>query len=381
MNRLSFFKTGEIAKKANVSVRTIQYYDSIGLLHPSIVDEKGYRFFSEEDLIKLQKILCLKSLGFSLDEIRVMTTTDSYTSIKEALHYQIKAIDKKINTLNLIKSNIEAFASNPDWAKLIDTIKMDVFENDILEQYKNSTNIDIRIKLHKLYSKRKDSWFSWLFNSYKIKPESRVLEIGCGNGSLWKENIDKVVGDITLSDISKGMVDDAHDNLGDSFNYLVFDAQAIPFEDNSFDIVIANHMLFYVKDIDRVLSEIKRVLKKDGIFYSTTYSSNHMKEITTLVKEFNPNITLSNISLYDMFGLENGKEILLKHFYDVELIKYTDKLEVTNNEDLLNYILSCHGNQNELISINIKAFKALINKKFSNGAFHITKEAGLFIAK
>ena len=82
MNRLSFFKTGEIAKKANVSVRTIQYYDSIGLLHPSIVDEKGYLFFSEEDLIKLQKILCLKSLGFSLDEIIVMTTTDSYTSIK-----------------------------------------------------------------------------------------------------------------------------------------------------------------------------------------------------------------------------------------------------------------------------------------------------------
>lgn len=59
-NSPSFFKTGEIAKKANVSVRTIQYYDSIGLLHPSIVDEKGYRFFSEEDLIKLQKNTLLK---------------------------------------------------------------------------------------------------------------------------------------------------------------------------------------------------------------------------------------------------------------------------------------------------------------------------------
>ena len=37
VNRLSFYKTGDIAKKANVTVRTIQYYDSIGLLHPSIL--------------------------------------------------------------------------------------------------------------------------------------------------------------------------------------------------------------------------------------------------------------------------------------------------------------------------------------------------------
>ena len=381
MNRLSFFKTGEIAKKVNVSVRTVQYYDSIGLLHPSLVDEKGYRFYSEEDLLKLQKILCLKQLGFSLDEIRMMTATDSYTSIKEALHYQIKAIDKKINTLNIIKENLESFSSNPDWSKLIHTIEMNDLENDIIEQYKNSTNIDIRIKLHKIYSKRKDSWFKWLFSNYNICSSSKVLELGCGNGKLWKENINNVVGDITLSDISKGMVDDAKDNLGNTFNYSVFDAHSIPFEDNSFDVVIANHMLFYARDIAKVLSEIKRVLKIDGIFYSTTYSSNHMKEITNLVKEFNPTITLSNISLYELFGLENGKEILSKHFKDIQLLTYNDSLEVTNSDDLLNYILSCHGNQNELIGSNINAFKALINKKFSNGAFHITKEAGLFIAK
>ncbi len=60
VNRLSFYKTGDIAKKANVTVRTIQYYDSIGLLHPSIVDEKGYRFYNNDDLEKLKKILFLK---------------------------------------------------------------------------------------------------------------------------------------------------------------------------------------------------------------------------------------------------------------------------------------------------------------------------------
>lgn len=378
VNRLSFYKTGDIAKKANVTVRTIQYYDSIGLLHPSIVDEKGYRFYNNEDLEKLKKILFLKSLGFSLDEIRTMTATDSFTSLKDAVHYQIKSIDKKINTLTLIKENLESFASNPNWDSIMNSIKLNEFENDILEQYKNSTNIDIRIKLHKLYSQREESWFRWLYSNYDICSNSKVLELGCGNGNLWKENIDRIVGKITLSDISKGMIDDAKDNLGQAFDYKIIDAHSIPYEDNTFDIVIANHMLFYSMDIDKVLQEVKRVLKPNGIFYSTTYSSHHMQEITSLVKEFNPRINLSNISLFEIFGLENGKTILNKYFNNVDIKLYKDSLEVTNCDDLLNYILSCHGNQNEYIMPNIDNFKELIIKKFKSGSFHITKEAVLF---
>ena len=82
-----------------------------------------------------------------------------------------------------------------------------------------------------------------------------------------------------------------------------------PYDNQTFDIVIANHVLFYVQDIEQVLKEINRVLKNDGIFYCSTYGKKHMKEITDLIKEFNPKITLSNIKLYDVFGLENGKDV------------------------------------------------------------------------
>ena len=189
---MSFYKTGDIAKRAGVTVRTMQYYDSIGLLHPSLVDEKGYRFYSDEDMVRLQKILCLKELGFGLEDIRTMTATDSYTSIKEALHYQIKALDRKISNLTKLRDNLVSVSDAPNWSRMFHSMRMGELESDIIEQYKNSTNLDIRIKLHKLYSVSDVSWFRWLYDHYKLSDDSRVLELGCGDGSLWLENRDRI---------------------------------------------------------------------------------------------------------------------------------------------------------------------------------------------
>lgn len=384
---MNYYKTGELAKKANVTIRTIRYYDSIDLLKPGRIDDNGYRYYDDNDYFKLQKILCLKSLGFDLNDIKTMTATNNYTSLQDAIHFQLLSIDKQINNLKLLKENLKDIGdsidkdNSIDWSNIVREMQLNNLNQDILEQYKNSTNIDIRIKLHKLYSHNKLTWFRWLYSFYNLKANTKVLELGCGNGSLWLENIDRIKGDITLSDISSGMVLDAKNNCKQDFNYEVFDAHSIPYKDNSFDVVICNHFLFYAKDIDKVLSEISRVLKKNGKLYCTTYGKDHMKENTELVKEYNPKISLSNINLYEVFGLENGEKILSKYFKDIKLEKYEDYLEVSNPDDLLNYILSCHGNQNEYLSDHLNSFKKLMMKKFKNGYFHITKDSGLFICK
>ncbi len=75
-------------------------------------------------------------------------------------------------------------------------------------------------------------------------------------------------------------------------------------------MVVANHMLFYCSNIPQVLKEVRRVLKKGGRFCASTYSKRHMHEITDLVQDFNPQIVLSSVKLYDKFGLDNGEEIL-----------------------------------------------------------------------
>jgi ubiquinone/menaquinone biosynthesis C-methylase UbiE len=73
-----------------------------------------------------------------------------------------------------------------------------------------------------------------------------VLEVGCGDGNIWRENLDRIPPGwrLTLTDFSPGMVDAARAVLGDRAEYAVADVQELPFSDASFDAVIANHMLF-----------------------------------------------------------------------------------------------------------------------------------------
>ena len=382
-----YYKTGEFAKMANLSIRTIRYYDKIGLLKPSKIADNGYRMYSDRDFMKLQKILSLKYLGFSLDDIFSMTVNDSYLSLQQSLSLQKKMIDQKIEQLQNIKLSLEKTeqfitqSQNIDWKAILDNINFNTMEQDLLEQYKNSTNINIRIKLHEKYSINPIHWFEWMFSQYHLDNGMKVLEIGCGNGELWQRNQKSIPNiQLTLTDISQGMLDDAKNRLKDikDINYQCFDCHQIPYDNQTFDI--ANHVLFYVQDIEQVLKEINRVLKNDGIFYCSTYGKKHMKEITDLIKEFNPKITLSNIKLYDIFGLENGKIILEPYFKKIETLIHDDYLLVNDVNDIINYILSCHGNQSEFILKDYESFKRYMEKKVKN-EIKITKAAGIFICR
>ena len=77
---------GEVAKKMDVTVRTLQYYDREGLLSPSCVSEGGRRLYTDRDIVKLHQILSLKHLGFSLDDIKNrLISLDTPAEIADAL--------------------------------------------------------------------------------------------------------------------------------------------------------------------------------------------------------------------------------------------------------------------------------------------------------
>jgi len=386
---MKYYKTGEFAKMANLSIRTIRYYDQIGLLKPTKIADNGYRLYTDKDFIKLQKILSLKSLGFSLNDIFTQIINDNTLSLQESLDLQKQMIDKKIENLQNIKQSLEKTQNyiqdneNIDWKEVWDRISFDSMEKELVEQYKNSNNVNIRIHLHEKYSQNPVSWFKWLFQQYELKEGLKILEIGCGNGQLWVVNQDKLDGlEIVLSDISLGMLNDALKNLShiDNITYQCFDAQQISLSDETFDIVIANHVLFYVSDLSQALKEIKRVLKPRGKLFASTYGMKHMKEITELVKEYDTKITLSNVSLYDIFGLENGYDILHLYFNKIDMKHYDDYLLVDSSQDIIQYILSCHGNQSEYILKDYPRFEKYVDRKIKK-PMHITKDAGLFICE
>ena len=146
--------------------------------------------------------------------------------------------------------------------------------------------------------------------------------------------------------------------------------------------MIANHVLFYLQDLNLGLLEISRVLKDYGIFYCTTYGKNHMKEITEIVHNFDSRIQLSNNNLVEHFGLENGKTLLSPYFKQIELKRYDDYLIVDDAKALMNYIMSCHGNQKEYLGYRLKEFQAYLKKIIDeNNGIKITKDCGLFICR
>lgn len=380
---MNYYKTGQFAKLANVSERTIRYYDKIGLLKPSFVMENGYRQYSDLDLLKLQKILSLKHLGFSIEEIFPMVMDN--TNLKESFELQIDLIEDKINHLQSLKDALKRASQTPNlsWNMILSLVQLSNEETNIIEQYKNAKNLNDRISLHEKYSTNKLGWFNWLFNQIDFSRVNRLLELGCGNGKLWQENrIDLRNREIFLSDISEGMVEEVRNKLGTDFNCIVADAEKIPFKDSYFDSIIANHVLFYLNDLNLGLKEIDRVLKSDGILYCSTYGKNHMKEITEIVQNFDSRISLSNHSLYDIFGLENGESILKEYFFNIQRMDYKDSLEITESKPLIDYIMSCHGNQNEILGPRLNEFKEYIEELLeNNGKIVVTKQAGLFICK
>ncbi|MCL2569016.1 MAG: MerR family transcriptional regulator [Oscillospiraceae bacterium] len=104
-----YMTVGEVAKKMNTTVRTLQYYDKEGLLSPSAESEGGRRLYTDKDVLHLYQILSLKSLGFSLSDIKNrLITLESPTDVANMLTEQASALREQVDTLSDSLEAIEA---------------------------------------------------------------------------------------------------------------------------------------------------------------------------------------------------------------------------------------------------------------------------------
>ncbi len=247
-------------------------------------------------------------------------------------------------------------------------------------QYKTADNLTARISLHENYSVNKQGFVNWLFSLYRIPPNSAILELGCGSGNMWKNKLDLLNNGsrLLLTDISEGMVAAAMKTLGENKN-LSFeraDIENLPYKSGSFDIVIANMMLYHVPDLDKGLNEVSRVLSDKGSFYCATFGENGiMPHISVLLKEYG-----AKDGTNKNFTLQNGYDILKKHFTEVKRFDYEDRLEVTDIEDVIYYTSSLES-MSSVLEIDRKIIKNVLEKNTVNGILTLPKEYGTFVCK
>lgn len=249
------------------------------------------------------------------------------------------------------------------------------------DQYRDASNLSARSSFYDKFSEGKPTWFAWQFDAIDLKEGDKILDCGCGNGQLWAENAAKIPSGCSLYmlDISKGMLKEARTALSGlsediQCTFLEASIEDIPASDKTFDVVVANQMLYHVSSIPRALHEVNRVLKRGGAFYASTYGEAHMEELDEL---FYPYFSRWRLS----FALENGFEILEDYFDTLEVLPLFGRLRITEAEPLLRYILSTASEEiredAEVIESMLYAVQSIISL---NSSFDITKSAGMFKA-
>ncbi len=190
----------EVSKLAGVSIRTLQYYDSIGLLKPAEYTESGYRLYDDTAMERLQQILLFRELEFPLKEIKEIVTRPDFD--KE------KALDQQIELLALKKEHLE---------------KLITFAREIKEKGANNmdfTAFDTR-KLEEYKMKAKEQWGDTsAYKEYEEKASGRSDE---EEKVLWKEfmklfeRFGKIKDTDPASDKAQGMVKEIQDYITEHF--------------------------------------------------------------------------------------------------------------------------------------------------------------------
>jgi DNA-binding transcriptional MerR regulator len=126
-----YFMVGEAAKKLGVSVRTLQYYDRIGLISPGGQSEGGRRLYSDKDIVRLHQVLSLKHLGFSLEKIKDnLLLLDTPQAVIKAIEAQERQVSEQLKSLTEVQKHLSALKaevkemSEVDWYRYAGIIEM-----------------------------------------------------------------------------------------------------------------------------------------------------------------------------------------------------------------------------------------------------------------
>ncbi len=278
--------SGEIAREAGVSQKALRVYDEKGLLRPVGYSEGNYKLYDKSSLMVLEKIIALKHVGFSLEEIKSNLEEDNQDTIEETLKNQLALMEKKIYEMqkaaDCIKVALARLSEDPDWDNVADVIrKMEMAQGQDERRWYAASHAADGIE-----------WYVKIFDSLDFREGEKVLDLGCSYGLLWRENWDKIPQNFLVDGI------DIHESWADDFaSFMEEQAGNLPsgtdikviFENleedetwanirkKSYDKIIAHYLLSYFEEPSEIIRKASEALAPGGMI-SFTYvgiSSEH----------------------------------------------------------------------------------------------------------
>ena len=385
------YTIGEFGRISGISPKTIRFYDEKGLLKPVGYSEAGYRYYDESSFVTLQRILLLRYLGMSLDQIRE-TVCNSTLSLEESLQEQKKLLNEKKRHLDRVidaVDKVQTAGEGQIWENLVEAIQILEVSDMIIKQYRSDDNLNRRISLHN-YSTGKIPWSDWILENLELSEGMDILCLGCGNAANLVAIAEKLPRNLTflLTDYSEGMLEKAKENLTTKqelleeknirISYQIADANCLSLL-GSYDRITANHMLYHVEKRQDLFQKIRKLLKPEGMFCATTVGDTHMQELHEFVEQFDAKIEMPFQRVSCGFRLENGREQLQTVFTDIECVICDSDLLVDEAEPVYEYVYSYPGNAGEVIKDRKEEFLSKVEEIIErDGAFYIHKSTGMF---
>ncbi|WP_026666121.1 MerR family transcriptional regulator [Butyrivibrio sp. FC2001] len=267
--------SGEMAKKVGVTQKAIRLYDEKGLLKPTEYSEGNYRLYDEAALQILEKIVALKQIGFSLEEIRDNLKSGEASDIKGALEIQLQKMEEKKYQLEKITDAIKrtlARGEDLDWDDVAGIVQYVSADQSADERHWDALK----------HTKGELDWYVRIFQSLDLHEENRVLDLGCGYAKLWRNNWTDIPKGTKISgydihgswaDDFAGFIPDNKDKLPEGveirleFADLEDEKTWIQIEESGvYDVVVGHYLDSEIKDIEAIVNHASKVVAEDGLF-------------------------------------------------------------------------------------------------------------------
>lgn len=377
--------SGEIAKKAGVSQKAIRLYDEKGLLKPSEYSEGNYRLYDKEALLVLEKIIALKQIGFSLEEIHDNLITEKNMDITESLKHQLRLMEEKKQelerTIGCIKNVLDRTDGNPDWNNVAEIARM-------IQIDQNADSNHYEALKHTVDPM---DWYVKIFNSLEIKENARVLDLGCGYGKLWRNNWTDIPMGVNVDGI------DLHGSWADDFDtYIANNKTSLPEgtditlqwsdveedalwseleKEKPYTLVIAHYLMGFLKNQQALISRVAEVLGEGGMF---SCNGPEVSDVHFFWKEIFDELKLDSKFISNKLD-EKAKErsqfeeLLKENFKRVDSVKLPNNMQYDDANDLFERLCDFYPAKKKYFQDNKTLITTYFEKKIAKSGPIIIK--------